>query len=84
MGSGWHQLAGKDGLAYLAAIEDIKADALAIHLNPLQEAIQPEGDHDWRGVLAAIESAVDELDCPVQSGVGAGLSGDVVRRLWMA
>ena len=63
---GGAQLAGKDGLKLAqAAVEDIKADALAIHLNPLQEAIQPEGDHDWRGVLAAIESAVVELDCPV-------------------
>ena len=80
---GGAQLAGKDGLKLAqAAVEDIKADALAIHLNPLQEAIQPEGDHDWRGVLAAIESAVVELDCPVLvKEVGAGLSGDVVRRL---
>ena len=80
---GGAQLAGKDGLKLAhAAVEDIKADALAIHLNPLQEAIQPEGDHDWRGVLAAIETAVSTLNCPVLvKEVGAGLSGDVVRRL---
>ena len=80
---GGAQLAGKDGLklAY-AAVEDIKADALAIHLNPLQEAIQPEGDHNWRGVLGAIETVVGTLNCPVLiKEVGAGLSGDVVRRL---
>ena len=48
----------------------------------MQEAIQPEGDHDWRGVLSAIETAVGTLNCPVLvKEVGAGLSGDVVRRL---
>ena len=80
---GGAQLAGKDGLKLAhAAVEDIKASALAIHLNPLQEAIQPEGDHNWRGVLAAIETAVSSLNCPVLiKEVGAGLSGDVVRRL---
>ena len=80
---GGAQLAGKDGLKLAhAAVEDIRADALAIHLNPLQEAIQPEGNHDWRGVLAAIETAVGALNCPVLvKEVGAGLSGDVVRRL---
>ena len=80
---GGAQLAGKDGLKLArAAIEDIRANALAIHLNPLQEAIQPEGDHDWRGVLSAIETAVGTLNCPVLvKEVGAGLSGNVVRRL---
>ena len=80
---GGAQLAGKDGLKLAqAAVADIRADALAIHLNPLQEVIQPEGDHDWRGVLAAIECAVGALDCPVLvKEVGAGLSSDVVRRL---
>ena len=80
---GGAQLAGKDGLKLArAAVEDIKADALAIHLNPLQEAIQPEGDHDWRGGLAAIETTVSTLNCPVLvKEVGAGLSGDVVRQL---
>ena len=61
---------------------DIKANALAIHVNPLQEAIQPEGDHDWTGVLAAIEAAVRTLPCPVLvKEVGAGLSAEVVAKL---
>ena len=77
------QLAGPDGLTLAkAAVADIKANALAIHLNPLQEAIQPEGDHDWTGVLAAIEAAVKALPCPVLvKEVGAGLSGEVVAKL---
>lgn len=77
------QLAAPDGLKLAeAAVADIKANALAIHVNPLQEAIQPEGDHDWTGVLAAIEAAVRALPCPVLvKEVGAGLSAEVVARL---
>lgn len=80
---GGAQLAGKDGIELaLRAVEDIEANALAIHLNPLQEIIQPEGDHDWRGVEQAIAELVDRLDCPViVKEVGAGLSASVVARL---
>lgn len=67
------------------AVEDIEADALAIHLNPLQEAIQPEGDHNWQGVEAAIARLVDQLGYPViVKEVGAGLAPEVVRRLYAA
>ena len=80
---GGAQLAGKNGIDIaIRAVEDIEADGLAIHLNPLQEIIQPEGDHDWRGVERAIGKLVDRLDCPVLvKEVGAGLSYDVVKRL---
>jgi isopentenyl-diphosphate delta-isomerase len=67
------------------AVEMIGADALIIHLNPLQEAVQPEGDRDWRGLLGRIEALARDLPVPVVAKeVGAGLSGPVARRLWNA
>ncbi|MDG2520614.1 type 2 isopentenyl-diphosphate Delta-isomerase [Caulobacter segnis] len=64
------------------AIEMIGADGLIIHLNPLQEAVQPGGDGDWRGVLSAIEMICARIDAPVLvKEVGAGLSASVARRL---
>ncbi|MEN3792643.1 type 2 isopentenyl-diphosphate Delta-isomerase [Fulvimarina sp. MAC3] len=66
----------------MRAVEMIGADALIIHLNPLQEAVQTGGDTDWRGVLSAIERLCSKLSVPVVvKEVGAGLSGAVARRL---
>ncbi|MDC3311355.1 type 2 isopentenyl-diphosphate Delta-isomerase [Alphaproteobacteria bacterium] len=77
------QLAQENGLDLAkAAIDDLEANAIAIHLNPLQEIIQPEGDRDWRGVLLAIEKAVKTLPCPVLvKEVGAGISLPVAHKL---
>ena len=64
------------------AVEMIGADGLIIHLNPLQEAVQPEGDHDWRGLLAAIENLAREIAVPlVVKEVGSGISARQARRL---
>jgi len=58
-----------------AAAGMIEADALAIHLNPLQEAIQPEGDIDARGYIESIEKVVDIVDMPIiAKETGAGIS----------
>jgi isopentenyl-diphosphate delta-isomerase len=65
-----------------AALKDIDADALQIHLNALQEVIQPEGDKNFEGCLAAISEACRTVDVPViVKEVGAGISGDVARKL---
>ncbi|UCH05132.1 MAG: type 2 isopentenyl-diphosphate Delta-isomerase [Candidatus Thorarchaeota archaeon] len=65
-----------------AAIEMIDADILAIHLNPLQEAVQPEGDCNSEGALENIASIVDSVDIPViVKETGAGISGDVAESL---
>lgn len=64
------------------AVEMIGADALILHLNPLQEAIQPGGDQDWRGLLDRIGALAGGLEVPVVvKEVGFGLSADIARRL---
>lgn len=77
------QLIGSNGLyAAQRAVEVIQADALIVHLNPLQEALQPEGDTNWHGILLALEQLVKVLDVPmIVKEVGAGLSASVARRL---
>ncbi|MHA2380188.1 MAG: type 2 isopentenyl-diphosphate Delta-isomerase [Candidatus Thorarchaeota archaeon] len=65
-----------------SAIEMIDADILAIHLNPLQEAVQPEGDCNSEGALDNIAAMVDSVDIPViVKETGAGISGDVAQAL---
>lgn len=64
------------------AIDMIEADALILHLNPLQEALQTDGNKDWRGVEAAIEAACTKLDTPlIVKEVGFGISPATARRL---
>ena len=71
---------GPERAERLVALLD--ADGLSIHLNPLQEAVQPEGQPDFRGVLAGIAGAVARLSPRpvVVKEVGFGLSpADVVQ-----
>lgn len=64
------------------AVDTIGADALIIHLNPLQEALQPEGDVNWTGVAKAIEKVCRHLGAPViAKEVGAGISASLAVRL---
>ena len=64
------------------AVEMIGADALFLHLNPLQEAVQAEGDRNWAGVLQKIGELTSALDVPiVVKEVGNGISGSLARRL---
>ncbi len=58
-----------------AVVQVLKADALCLHLNPLQEAIQPEGDTNFSGLLGKIGEIVQGLEVPViVKEVGAGIS----------
>lgn len=60
----------------------VGADAMYVHVNPLQEAVQPEGDRDWRGVLDAIAKAAEAAPVPVLvKEVGAGLGPHTLRQL---
>ncbi|MGH2568343.1 MAG: type 2 isopentenyl-diphosphate Delta-isomerase [Bacteroidota bacterium] len=72
----------KDASPVLRLIELVRADGFAVHLNPLQEFLQPEGNPDFRGVLRGIEMLVNRLPVPViVKEIGAGISAAVARRL---
>ncbi len=63
-------------------VEMIDADAVAIHLNALQEAVQPEGQTNFKGVLAKIAEIAGELDKPViVKETGAGISAEDAKAL---
>jgi isopentenyl-diphosphate delta-isomerase len=56
------------------SVEMIDADALAVHLNPLQESIQPEGDVDATGHVDAIKEMTQNLEIPIiAKETGAGI-----------
>lgn len=67
------------------AIALIEADALILHLNPLQEVLQPEGDVNWVGLLHKIEGVTQDLGKDgipvVAKEVGWGISPRAARDL---
>ena len=64
------------------AVDLVEADALILHLNPLQEATQPEGDVNWAGLLGKIETVVREVGVPViAKEVGWGISPRAAKAL---
>jgi isopentenyl-diphosphate delta-isomerase len=63
-------------------IEGVGCDAFNFHINPLQEAIQPEGDRDFSGLLSRLKSCISELNTPVFiKEVGAGISRSTAKKL---
>lgn len=61
------------------AVAALQADALCLHLNPLQEAVQPEGDTQFGGLAGKIGRVAQELGRPVVlKEVGSGLSREDV------
>ncbi len=64
------------------AVEMIGADALVLHLNPLQEALQPEGNTNFLGLLRKMEQVCRMIEMPVVvKEVGWGISASVARQL---
>ncbi|HEY3312333.1 MAG TPA: type 2 isopentenyl-diphosphate Delta-isomerase [Anaerolineales bacterium] len=64
------------------AVEMVGADALFLHLNPLQEALQAGGDTDWKGLAGKIEKVCRRLSVPViAKEVGWGISENTASRL---
>lgn len=63
-------------------VEMIDADAVAIHLNALQEAVQPEGQTNFEGVLAKIREIAEELEKPViVKETGSGIAAEEAKKL---
>jgi isopentenyl-diphosphate Delta-isomerase len=66
----------------LRAVEFLGADALILHLNPLQECIQPHGDTNFRGLLDRIATVCHQLPVPViVKEVGNGISAGMAQQL---
>lgn len=64
------------------AVDMLAADALILHFNVLQEAVQPEGDANFSGLLGKIEQVCRALPVPViAKEVGWGFAEDTARRL---
>jgi len=67
------------------AVEMIGADALVLHLNPLQEALQPEGDVNFAGLASKIAEIKHRLSVPlIVKEVGWGFSQEAARMLYEA
>lgn len=67
------------------AVEMIDADALALHLNPLQEVIQPEGNRNFKGLTAKINKITSQLKKPVIiKETGCGITYESARKLKVA
>jgi isopentenyl-diphosphate delta-isomerase len=75
---GGPQLVSKYGVKEAKkAVEMVSANALAIHLNPLQEAVQPEGDTNYANLLQNICKVAQELEVPViVKETGAGIAAE--------
>ncbi len=67
------------------AVSMIDADAIAVHLNFLQEAIQPEGDHDATGCLEALRLVCSDCSVPViVKETGCGFSYETAKQCYAA
>ncbi|CAA9291977.1 Isopentenyl-diphosphate delta-isomerase, FMN-dependent [uncultured Coleofasciculus sp.] len=63
-------------------VDICQADALILHLNPLQECIQPNGDTNFRGLLDKIEFVCNKMPVPViVKEVGNGISAAMAQKL---
>lgn len=66
----------------LRLVDLLEADALILHLNPLQECIQPKGDTNFKGLLDKINQLCYKLPVPViAKEVGNGISAAMAEKL---
>ncbi len=65
------------------AVKMVGADALVVHINPIQEVIQPEGDVNFNSLLSKFATIVKKISVPViVKEVGFGLSYEVIAKLY--
>lgn len=66
----------------LGLVDALEAVAMIVHLNPLQECLQPEGTPQFRGGLHAVQALVERATVPIiVKETGCGISGTTARRL---
>lgn len=66
----------------LSLIDMLEADALVVHLNPLQELLQPEGEPNFVGLLSKLEMLIQKSEAPVIiKEVGSGISKEAAKKL---
>jgi len=64
------------------AVESIKADVFAVHLNALQEIVQPEGDTNFKGGLKILQKLKKNVNFPIiAKETGAGVSKETAEKL---
>lgn len=64
-------------------IEMVDASAIAFHINPIQEVIQPEGDRNFKNLLPKFKKIIEKIEVPViVKEVGFGLSYEVIEELY--
>lgn len=64
------------------SVEMVQADALAIHMNPLQEAVQVDGDTNYSGVIEKVGEVVEGVDVPiVMKETGCGIAHEEAEKL---
>lgn len=62
--------------------EKLQADAISVHLNPLQEVLQPEGGTNFEGILESLKKFINNSDLPViVKEVGFGMSSQIIKKL---
>jgi isopentenyl-diphosphate delta-isomerase len=73
---------GYDVDKILKAIDMLKADGIAIHLNPAQESVQPEGEPFYKGFLRRLRDIAESINKPIIiKETGTGLSRESVAKL---